>query len=154
MSNALLFWAMLIAGLAGVVESLFVWKGRRRYWLKWYDDPTLPFWVRNSGLLGGFPAALGALLLGTVMLLVNRGVPSWVLLGAGGVAFASFFLMVLVSYHAPNWAKPRWLRERDIQHPPPPDENKDRFLMLLVAIPSALIASVCFIALFATVLGN
>lgn len=119
---------MLGGGLLGATLGILAWFGRYRYWLRWYDNPAAPFYVRGAGLTL-IPSGIGFALLGLGRVLGHSG-DRWTgasMLCAGGF-FALTLASVLIDWYRPPWSKPGWLRKRDKERPPLPSVNDDRFL--------------------------
>lgn len=110
-------WAALFKGCACA-------QVKHRYWLQWYDDPTAPFWRRHAALTW-IPAGLGFTCLGLAIL---PFVPAPLMGILGMASCASVLFVAIGTRYAPTWLKPGWLRERDLERPPPNPEKEDDYL--------------------------
>jgi hypothetical protein len=124
MSWTLWSYCGVAVGVATIVAGILSWIGRNRYWLRWYDQPQMPFWMRRVGLVW-IPLGIAAIGLS----LAVHPAPSDVVRTCMGLVFslgggASF----LIAWYGPAWAKPRWLRERDALRPPADDVDPDHFM--------------------------
>lgn len=132
--------ALVAVGLITVLSGLLTLLGRNNYWLRWYDNPRLPPFIRGSGL-GGLWWGLALVLLGVALLAGRQEVSS----GRVAMTSAAFFCLftlagLLISWYQPRWAKPAWLRERDEKRPPPPSLIPDKTLLFSATAACAIAA--------------
>lgn len=131
---------LITIGILAMVVGWLARAGRYKYWLRWYDDPSAPFYLRNAAL-AWIPAGGAVTLLGTALLLMRLGAV-WEGVGVlvGGMSFGCTFGALLITWFTPPWSKPRWLRQRDAERPPPPEIERDRLAAWFVGIVTATIS--------------
>lgn len=109
-------WLPLIGmavGVAGTIVGILSRTGHYRGWARTYFNDSWPAHIRRAPL-GWVIAGPAALLLSGVVFLRGREHEfPWVITVMVILFMLLILLHVFVMWRAPEWAKPRWLREKE-----------------------------------------